>query len=276
MRRRLARALCRAAALLLLAWGVTLALPHGIAQADTLRLKNGRTLEGEVLRDDPAGVVIVTGGGPEVVPRQDIEAITYSRMRLAPSTQPAPAAYDAGAPGPGVDLRLLARLRQRLETFAAIPWHIGRIAEALNRGKRAAAARETVRMVRTLWDFPIGMERAEWIIADLLLVILLWAPALWMGLALGRATRSLTQIVLFLCAGYGIWVLAAALLLLPLAASSDTSWLGLMLGVLGLGCGVAIVAFRWAFGLTWGAVLVACGTAALVVAGCQTLLARVG
>ena len=216
------------------------------AEADTVRLKDGRTIEGEVVRKDAAQVVILTGSQAQVVSTGDVDAFAYSRARLTPSTMPIAEAPWSQEPV-RLDYTLLGQAAARLRTVHRLARRIRQIGEHLREHDDQEAAQEAQRTLEGLVPIHHGRFSPLYALADLLVLLGLRAPTVWLALLLVKELRSFTRVAEFLTIAYGLtmllatWALGVAslwvkLLVLPLALG----------GVAGLFAWMFALQFRWA------------------------------
>lgn len=217
--------------------------------ADTLRLKSGRVIQGQIMREDSTQVAIVAGGSLEAYPKSDIEQIVYAHRRLALPANPGSASFNAVAPT-AVDLSLIEQIQRRLQAFNRFTDRLGRILEVIRYHKNEEALSEAHEAAREA----LPLERDHFspmsALADILILLGFRAPALWLALLFVKEQRQFTRIAEFLVPAYGLIMLlmAYAATTAPFIVSA-VMFPAALLGILLL--------FAWMFALSPGRALLA-------------------
>jgi hypothetical protein len=214
------RALPRTILALWLAW---ILLPHPPAGADAVRLKDGKTIEGHIVREDSAAIVIVSSGVPHFIARADVEGISRSGARMVtPAAVSEPAAMRPAEPV-AIDLTIVERIRARLgKLHATMRAYRNAVAYAV-KGRTQLASIEAHLATEGLLPVRHGRFDPFSALADLLILLGLRAPTLWLSLLLVKQGRSFTRIAELLVIGYGVVMLGMAASLL-----SDRLWIHLV------------------------------------------------
>src|SRR3989338_356892 len=196
----------RFAGVVLLALTFLVSAPPANVSADVIRLSNGSLIEGQIIRDDDTAVVILVRGRPEFYAADDVSAIIYSQLRVAPKGRGA-SAKGLGVSNPLADISLVAKIRGRLLTYHGFMTRMGIVSEHLrwHEFRRAGVAAQKAAQ----WILPLdrGQFSPSSALADLMILLGLRAPTLWLALLLFDERRAFTRIVEFLVAGYGPLVL---------------------------------------------------------------------
>jgi len=219
-----------------------------VAWADTVKLKDGRTIEGQVIKRDAAQVVIEVPGGEASVSADDVESIRYPGPRLEFGSAPvtvSPSPYEPVQ----VDLAIVEQVRRRLLTLHRFFKQLTQVAIHVSRGQTQQAALQAHRACQ--WILPTdrhgGFSPAS-ALADLVILLGLRAPLLWLALVIIGESRSFTRIAEFILLAYGVIIG----LIVGISAALDRGVeLGFMTGSFGsLLTGTALFGvFLWMFGL---------------------------
>jgi len=219
------------------------------AHADTVRLKDGRTVEGKVLQSDTTVVAVLVESQPQFFARSEVDAIHYSGLRFSPSATSVSSAPGFGEPiridstileDVGVRLRMSERLMRR-----AVP-----ILEDVRRGHDPEAIQEAHQIVEGLLPMHRGRFSPLYALADLLILLGLRGPTMWLALLLVKEPRSFQRIAEFLVIAYGLMMLFMALTL-------DIAHLWITLCALPLAFGTLACFFAWMFTLPFRKAVVA-------------------
>lgn len=242
--------------------------PSAGIRADIIKLKSGREVRGQIVRTDQQQVIVSVAGQPAFFSREEIESITREHLGLATPPPAAPAHETPSA----VELKLeawhealLQKLRERVRVFREVLSAGWQALQALRHDTpRAALAR-----VRHATHHSLPLRRGEFdplaALADLLILLGLRAPLLWLGFLLAREKQSFTRIAEFLLPAYGLTV---ALLSFGLTIASPVAGLGLLLAT-----AVAVTAlFFWMFQARPAKALLACGITVVVTLALEHLL----
>ncbi len=219
-----------------------------VAWADAIRLKNGRVIQGQVMREDPTQVAIVVNGSMEGYPKSDIEQLTYSHRHLA-----LPASGSVSfkpAPETSVDLSLVEQVQKRLQAFNRFTDGLGRVIQFLRYHKDEEALSESQEAAREA--LPLARDRFSPMsaLADILILLGFRAPALWLALFLVKEPRQFTRVAEFLIPAYGL-----IMLLMAYAATTAPFVVSAIMFPTAL---VAILfLFAWMFALSPGRALLA-------------------
>lgn len=212
------------------------------AYADTVRLKNGETIEGKVLRSDAAAVVVLVGSRPQFLAPGEVETIRYSDPRLVLSTTPVSRAPSHEEPV-RIDYTLLEDVAARLRTSQRLMQRAAQISEDLRRGHDREAVQEGARLtVEGLLPTHHGRFSPLYALADLLILLGLRAPTVWLALLLVKEPRSFQRIAEFLVVAYGL-----TLLLMTLTLDLANLWIKLF--ALPIALGSVVCLFAWMFAL---------------------------
>lgn len=242
-----------------------------VAWADTVRLKNGRTIEGHVVREDQAQIIIAVSGGSEVVAASDVASISYSDLRFTPRP-PSDRALAPPTEAAAVDTALLDRIRTRLLAVRRYLKQTQRVAGLLAQGKPAAAGAEARAAAQHLLPTTShGAFSPLSALADLVILLGFRSTLLWLALVLVKERRSFTRITEFLLLGYCLIMLLMAVI--GLACSQILSF-GLWLQLIGIPLLAAILMFLflWIFTLGVRKGLVAITLAVVLSVGSEHLL----
>lgn len=218
--------------------------------ADVIRLNNGSLIDGQIIRDDDTAVVVVVKGVPQFYPADDISAIIYSRIRVD-SRASKSSQFGVGAARQALlDASVVTKIRERMLIYHGFVMRIGTIAEYLRWGDTAHAGVAAQRAAR--WVLPVHHRQVSPFsaLADILILLGLRAPLLWLALSFVREPRAFTRIAEFLVPAYG-------LLMVMMTYITLTPWLAVQLMLFPLAVfGVAWL-FVWMFVLTRGRALIA-------------------
>lgn len=229
-------------------FGSLAAMPRP-AHADTVRLRNGGTIEGKVLRSDASAVVVMVGSQPQFLAPSEVEAIHYSDLRFTPSTTSVSRVPSRDEPV-RIDWTLLERIAARLRTSQGLMQRAGQIPEDLRHGRDREAAQEARLAVEGLLPTHHGRFNPLYALADLLILLGLRAPTAWLALLLVKEQRSFQRIAEFLVVAYGLTMLLMTLTL-------DVANLWITLFALPLALGSVAWLFAWMFALPFRRAVVA-------------------
>jgi hypothetical protein len=178
-----------------------------VVWADTVRLKNGRTITGHVVKQDDAQVVIATTSGSEAVATSDVESINYSDLRFTPR-RPSEQVMAPPAAASAMDTALLDRLRTRLFAGPRYVRQTQKVFNLLVAGRQTEAGAEAQRAAQHLLPTTVrGVFSPLSALADLVILLGFHSTLLWLVLALVRERRSFTRITEFLVVSYGLIML---------------------------------------------------------------------
>lgn len=237
------------------------------ACADEVRLKDGRTLEGAIIRRQGDQILMAVAGRTEIIAAADVEAVRYDDLRLVPSPPAAPAAH---APAPAIELAkfnatLTEELGQRIKVFPETARSAGRAAQHAWHGATQPALEDVRWAAQRLLPVRGGGLDPYSALADLILLLGLRAPLLWLALALVRERRSYVRIAEYLALTY-----LAMMTLLAFSVSAGDPLVGL--GLLGSSVVCAGALFLWMFGVSWPRSLAAVTLAAALMLGVDYFL----
>jgi hypothetical protein len=216
----------------------------GLVRADTVHLKDGRVIEGDVVRQDATQVVIVVQGTPQAYPLSDVMVVARSRSRLH-----APTALSMTKPAARPQIRtgvpLVRAIRDRLLAFHTVLDRLQRGTLAVRYEMKRVALEEFRRAAA--WRLPLyrGAFSPQSALADLLILLGVRATALWLSLLLLRQGRPFTRITEFLVVVYGITALC-----MMVAFFTQTLWVAAAAFPAALGA--AALLFVWMFGVPLG------------------------
>lgn len=239
--------------------------------ADTVRLKNGRTISGHVVKQDDAQVIIATSSGSEVVAASDVGSIRYSDLRFTPRL-PSEQALVPPAEAAAIDTTLLDRIRTRLLAVRRYLKQTQKVLSLLVQGKQADAGSEAQRAAQHLLPTTShGAFSPLSALADLVILLGFHSTLLWLSLVLVRERRSVMRIMEFLLLSYClIMLLMVGIGLVFRQARSAGLWaevIGIPLLLLAL-----VLLFCWVCALRPGKALAATVLTAALSAGIETLL----
>ena len=236
----------------LLALGLAIAVPAAIAQADVIRLSNGNLIEGQILRDDDTAVVMLVNGAPQFFPADDVTAIIYSQLRIAPKSSKGSRVAPGliGAPQLLMDTSLVQKIRERMLTYHGFMMRIGVVAEHLRWQEWSRAGVAAQRAAQWVLPFHKRVFSPFSALADLLILLGLRAPTLWLTLLLVREPRGFIRIAEFFVLSYGL-----LMLLMTYVTVTGVLWFQLALFPLAV-LAVAWL-FMWMFVLTPGRAMLA-------------------
>ena len=209
--------------------------------ADTVHLKNGNTLEGDVVRSDGTQVTVVVKGQPQFFSTDEVDHVVYSQMRIVPP----PSAPFRVSPTEGpmrVDSALLEAVGGRLRAFHQLANRMRHIVQSLQQGNSWTAIQTAQLTIREV--LPVRQERFSplYALADLLILLGVRAPTTWLALLLIREPRSAARIAEFLVLAYG-------LTMLPMAWTLGLANLWAKVFVFPIVAGVVACLFGWMFSL---------------------------
>lgn len=218
--------------------------------ADVIRLNSGSVIDGQIIRDDDTAIVIVVNGSPQFYPADDVSAIIYSHIRIDPRSAKRSRFGVEASRQALLDTSVIAKIRERMLTYHGFVMRLGTVAEYLRWGDTARAGVAAQRAARWILPFHHGGFSPFSALADVLVLLGLRAPVLWLALAFVRESRAITRIAEFLVPAYG-------LLMLLMVYITITPWLAIQLALFPLAvCGVGSL-FIWMFALTRGRALLA-------------------
>ena len=220
---------------------ITLIAIPAVGHADTVRLKNGETVEGDVVRSDSTQVTIVVKGQPQFFSATDVEAVVYSQMRLVPSAAPPSPASSFQEPVK-VESALLEAVGGRLRAFQELAKRIRHIVLSLQRGNSWTAIQTAQLTIQEVLPGRNGHFSPLYALADVLILLGLRAPTIWLALLLIREPRPVMRIAEFLVIAYG-------LTMLPMVWTLGLANLWAKVFVFPLVAGVVACLFTWMFAL---------------------------
>jgi len=224
-----------------------------------------------VVKQDDAQVIIATSSGSEVVSASDVESMTYDGLRFSPST-PSRQTVSPSQEEVAIDPELLGRVRTRLLAVHRYLKQMQRVLTHLAQGNTDAAGLESQRAAQ--WLLPTSARGALSpfsALADLVILLWLRAPLLWLVLVLLRERRTLIRILEFLILGYCLVMLLMVVIGLACGQSLP---LGIFVELVGIPV-LAIVLtflFLWVFALRVRKGLVALALAVVLNVGIEHLL----
>ncbi len=211
------------------------------AHADTVRLKDGRTVEGKVLQSDASAVVVLVGSQPQFFAHSEVEAIHYSGLRFSPPTTSVSSAPGFGEPL-RIDYTVLEDIGVRLRMSEGLMRRAVPIRAEVRRGHDPEAIQGAHRAVEGLLPLHRGRFSPFYVLADLLILLGLRGPTVWLALLLVKEPRSFQRIAEFLVVAYGLTMLFMTLTL-------DIAYLWITLCALPLVFGTLACLFAWMFAL---------------------------
>lgn len=234
-----------------------------LVAADTVRLKNGKIVEGDVIRQDDTQVTILVRGQPQFFSTAEVVSVSYSQLRFVP---PPSASPDSEASQPvRIDSALWERAGERLRTFDGLVKQTHRIPAHLQWLDRDQAFREAQQAVRESLPTQHGRFSPLSALADLLILLGLRAPTIWFALFLVRELRPLMRIAEFLVVAYGV-----AMLLMALAVHAGGFWIQLLVFPFAVVCVAGL--FVWMFAIGWRRAILALPLAVGLNLGIEYLL----
>ncbi len=228
---------------LVVATGLLLFVCGASAAADTVRLKNGRTVEGQVVRTDESSVVVVVKGQPEFFAPTEVESIHYSSMRIV-APRAGPSGVGSGSASVGFDSSMLDELKRRA---AVLPHAFTQLQSAQakwHRGVRLAALKEARDAVQSLLPLHGGAIRLLSVLADLCLVFLVRLPLLWMILWMLSAQPDLARVAKWVFLAYAMKLLLLVALMLSCDYAGTTGLVMAGIATLSAGGGMLLLAVR--------------------------------
>ena len=218
--------------------------------ADVIRLNNGSLIDGQIIHDDDTAVVVLVKGVPQFYPADDVSAIVYSQIRVDPRSSRRSQFGVKATRQALLDTSVVAKIRERMLTYHGFFMRIGTVAEYLRWGDTVRAGVAAQRAARWILPFHHGQVSPFSALADILILLGLRAPLLWLALSFVREPRAFTRIGEFLVPAYG-------LLMLIMTYITVTPWLSVQLVLLPLAICAAAWLFIWMFVLTRGRALLA-------------------
>ena len=212
--------------------------------ADTVHLKNGKTIEGDVVRKDDTQVVVLVNTQPQFFSADEVQGISYSRLRFTPPSAPTSPARSSGEPV-RIDVTLLQQVAVRVQTAHERVKQLGQVLGSLQRHEDQAAIEDVHQIVEGILPIQQGRFNPLYALADLLVLLALRAPTVWLGLLLVRESRPFTRIAEFLTVAYGLTTL-----LMLVASGIANLWVKILIlpltlvGVLGLFAWMFVLPFR--------------------------------
>lgn len=233
------------------------------AQADVIRLNDGTVIDGQVIRDDDTAVIIVVKGQPQFYPAVDVSAILYNK----PFIDVLPRQGRSSATQALTDQSIVDKIRERLLTFHGFVLRTASAAEYLRWSQIKRAGRAFQRAAQWILPTHRGYFSPFSALADLLILLGLRAPTLWLALAFIRERRQFLRITEFFVPSYGL-----LMLLMLYVSLADAVWIQVVLFPLAI-FAIALL-FMWMFVLTPGRTLLAFMIAVAMNAGLEALLVR--
>lgn len=239
------------------------------ARADVIRLSNGNTLEGQIIRDDDTAIVMLVNGQPQFFASTDVTAVIYSRLRIA--SKGGGSAEDSRALTPTAlrDTSLVAKLRERLLTYHGFMVRVGTVGEYLRWGQFRRAGVAAQRAAQWVLPFHRGEFNPFSALADVLILLGLRTPTLWLALLLVGEQRAFTRIMEFFVPSYG-------LLMLLMAYVTVTNVLWFQIALFPLAVLGVILLFTWMFALAPGRAVLGYALAVALNVGLEALLVYQG
>ena len=169
---------------------LALLLVSPLAHADTIRLKNGNTVDGQILTEDEVRVVIKIDGGETMFVKAEIESILRSPVQEAVAQPPSPSR-------PVVVKRLshLGKfLRPFLEADAEYAEHTNKALELFRQSDQQGALNELEQAARLFWSLQDSLIS---VLKGLATHSLIRVPILWLMLTLLNGRPSLRWVILY-------------------------------------------------------------------------------
>ncbi len=228
---------------------IALTVAAATGWADTVRLKSGEIVEGDVIRSDSTQVTVIVNGQPQFFSADEVAGIAYSRSRFVLSSATPARVTPVGAPV-SVDFTLLQVARGRLLALRDLADRIGQILQSLQYGDHIAATQTAHVTVEEILPIRKGHFNPQYALADLLILLGLRATTIWLALLLVREPRALMRIAEFLLIAYGV-----TMLLMAWTLSADVFWVEVF--VIPVASVVVASLFAWMFSLPLPRALIA-------------------
>lgn len=215
--------------------GAVLALTCAVSdvRADTVRLKSGRTIEGDIVRQSDEELVVVVNGRPEFFAPSEVDSVTRSNWHLALPTRPTMGTAPAFDRDLGVDKAFFGLLGGRLQevhqALAQLPLFLKEV-----RGHHEATTREMGRHIATLL-LPASRGKLDLprFAVDMVLVLLFRAPLLWLVLLSVRGQAPFPNVLAVTCLIYGGLLVGSLLAVLAFERSLLIGLGVVLLGAIG-------------------------------------------
>ena len=195
---------------------LALLLLSQLAHADTIRLKNGNTIDGQILTEDDTKVMIKIGGGQAMFLKAEIASIIRSPVQEA-----------AGQPSPAAKPTIVKRfshvgkfLRPFLTAEAEYAQHNNKALELFRQSDQQGALKELEQAARLFWSL---QESLVSVLKGLAAHSLVRVPTLWLMLTLLNGRPSLRWVILYEWFIYALKVATIKVTLSVLAAPGIVS-----------------------------------------------------
>lgn len=242
--------------------------------ADTIRLKNGKTVEGQVVREDEASVTVMIGSRPEFYARTEIESMSRG-LHLNLSTTPPSTTEMPAQTRVAIDETLLKQIGRRVRAVHECLHQLYAALLSLRTVPSSQALEQMRRAVTLVLPTHGGAWDSGTLLVDLLIVVLLRAPMVWIASAVVRGQPQFLRAVAFAVLAYGLTRLAAVVMGSALAQPLALAWLtGLI--VMGVVVGVTVPLFMRMFNLGLVPAVVALIASAGLSVGVDQLLLTTG
>ena len=209
--------------------------------ADTVRLKNGNTIEGDIVRSDGTQVTIVVKGQPQFFAADEVESVVYSHLRIIPP--PVTSFHGSPAREPArVDSALLTAVGDRAQALHALGRRMRDLIENLQRDDDWAALETAQVTIQEILPIRHGRFTPLYALADVLILLGVRAPTVWLALLLVKEPRAMIRIAEFLMVAYGL-----TMLLMAWTLSVDVFWVTML--VIPIASGIITCLFAWMFSL---------------------------
>ena len=215
------------------------------ASADTIRLKNGRMVEGQIVREDETSVTVMIGSQPEFYARSEVESVSRG-LHLNVSTTPRPMASSQTTGRVIIDETPLKQIGQRVRAFHEGFHQLREAAVSL----RTIPSSQALEQVRHALASVLPTRGGAWdlgsLLLDLLIAILVRAPVVWIASTVVRGQPHFLRAGAFALLLYGLTLLGSVVVTLAPAQPLALAWFtGLI--VAGSVVGVAVPLFMWLF-----------------------------
>jgi hypothetical protein len=237
------------------------------ASADLIRFKDGRTIRGNIMRRSAGQLMVMVAGELESIAASEIDSITYEEVHLAPA---APERVPTLEQQVSKTLEAFNNtftevLRQRVKVFAELARLAHSAVGHLLAGAADRALEDTRLAARQMLPVRGGDLDPYSALADIVILLGLRAPMLWLSMVLIRERRSYIRIAEYLVLSYlGMMALGS----FSAATTDPLTGLALLAAALAWAGGL----YLWMFGLSWPRSGTALGLAVALMLGADALM----